>query len=95
MLLLLSSSDGLLLKERSCLLNTLIEQVKVNHVLLDLWYGQIDQHTSDFWSVLVYELLNELENDASNRLLVVSILLGYCTQNWDGHRVERVSKRVV
>ena len=69
---LVLGSDGLLLKELSSLLNALQEEIEVNHVLLDLNNGQINQHTCDLGGVLG-ELLNEFEDDSTNSLLVVGV----------------------
>lgn len=94
MLLLLSGSYGLLLKELGRLRNALEEEIKVNHILLDLRHGQVDKHTSDFGSETLDEGLDEFENGATDSLLVLWVHLVDCTQNWDSNAVELARKGV-
>ena len=95
MLLWLASSDGLLLEKLSCLLDTLEEEVKVNHVLLNLSHGQVDKHASDLGSVFIDKFLDEFENSASDGLLVVRVQLIDCAENGDSHTVELRGKLVI
>lgn len=88
---LVLGSDGLLLKELSSLLNALQEEIKVNHVLLDLNHGQINQHTSDLGGVCG-ELLNEFEDDSTNSLLVVGVHFVDCANDGYSNAVEVLSK---
>lgn len=58
-----TGGDGLLLEEGLSLLNSLLEEVEVGAVALDLGDGQVDQHTSDLGSELgSNDLGHELED---------------------------------
>lgn len=74
--------------------DALEEEIKVNHVLLDLNHGQVDKHASNLGSVGLYELLNKFENCATDSLLVVCVVFVHCTQNWDSNAVELARKGV-
>jgi hypothetical protein len=82
------SSNSLLFEELSRLGDTLKEEIKIDHVLLDLENRQVNKHTSDFGSVIVNLLLNEFENCATNSLLVLRVHLVHSAQNWKSHGVE-------
>jgi len=84
----------LLLEKLSCLSNALEEEVEVYHVLLNLWYGQVDKHTSDFGSVFTNYFLDGLENGATDGLLIGWVQLSDCAENRDSHAVELRGKRV-
>ena len=78
----------MLFEELSRLGDTLKEEIKIDHVLLDLENRQVNKHTSDFGSVILNLLLNEFENCATNSLLVLRVHLVHSAQNWKSHGVE-------
>lgn len=63
----------MLLKELGSLGDALLEKIKVHHILLDLRYRQVDKHASNLRGVTLHELLDELENSATNSLLVLGV----------------------
>ena len=62
---------GLIGDELVCLLDSHDEVIVVLEDIVDLLDVQVDKHTSDLWSLITLQLLDEFENCGTNRVLVV------------------------
>ena len=73
-----SRSLRLVVKQLRGLLDTSLEERPVLHDQLDVLNGQIDQHTSDLWSLCADEIVDMLVQYRANLVFVVRVLGHNC-----------------
>ena len=75
-------TDSLLLQKSVSLMYSLLEQIKVCNVPLDLSYWQINQHACDLWcKLLSNKFCNKIEDAWAHNLLVWRIYLSNSCEN--------------
>ncbi len=75
-------TDSLLLQKSVSLMYSLLEQIKVCNISLNLSYWQINQHTCDLWcKLLSNKFCNKIEDAWAHNLLVWRIYLSNSCEN--------------
>lgn len=89
-------TDSLLLQKSVSLMYSLLEQIKVCNIPLNLSYWQIDQHACDLWcKLLSNKLRNKIKNAWAHNLLVWRIYLSNSCENRHRTSVELCGHWVV
>jgi len=78
------------------LTNTSLEQIVVLHDELNVVDWKVNEHTSDLWSFLADQLINEFVEDCTNLILVVRVLRNDSWENLVGsHDVPLVDSQLL